>query len=65
MFYKFRCIKCGQDFEVEIAIKDYDKEKDKQKCPFCFEKAERVIEWTGIATGSGEGWHGAKGGNVI
>jgi putative FmdB family regulatory protein len=65
MFYKFRCTKCGQDFEVDLSIKEYDKEKNNQKCPFCFEKAERVIEWTGIATGSGEGWHGAKGGNVI
>jgi putative FmdB family regulatory protein len=65
MFYKFRCIKCRQDFEVDLSIKEYDKEKNNQKCPFCFEKAERVIEWTGIAQGSGEGWAGRSSGNVI
>lgn len=31
MFYKFKCEKCGKTQEIEIAIKDYDKEKDKQE----------------------------------
>lgn len=63
MFYKFRCKKCGQNFEVEIAIKDYDKEKNNQNCPFCGEKAERIIEWEGIAQGSGAGWFGKSDGS--
>ena len=65
MFYKFRCKKCGQNFEVEIAIKDYDKEKNNQTCPDCKGKMVRVIEWEGIAEGSGAGWFGARGGNII
>ena len=64
MFYKFKCENCGKAQEVEIAIKDYDKEKDKQECS-CGGKLKRVIEWNGIAEGSGAGWFGARGGNII
>ena len=64
MYYRFKCENCGKVQEVEIAIKDYDKEKDKQKCS-CGGKLKRVIEWTGIAEGAGDGWYGARGGNVI
>ena len=64
MFYKFKCENCGKVQEVEIAIKDYDKEKDKQECS-CGGKLKRVIEWEGIAEGSGAGWCGARGGNII
>ncbi len=65
MFYNFKCKSCGKTFEVEIPIKAYDTEKDNQTCPDCNGKMERVIEWQGIASGSGEGWFGARGGNVI
>ena len=65
MIYKFNCKRCSKDFDVAIWVKDYDKEKDRQKCPECGAKLERVIEWTGIATGSGDGWCGKKGGNAI
>ncbi len=65
MFYNFKCKSCGKTFEVEIPIKAYDTEKDNQTCPDCNGKMERVIEWEGIASGSGEGWFGARGGNVI
>ena len=65
MFYKFKCENCGKAQEVEIAIKDYDKEKDKQKCS-CGGKLKRVIEWEGIATNSNNnGWCGKSGGNAI
>ena len=64
MFYTFECSDCGKVQEVEIAIKDYDKEKDKQECS-CGGKLKRVIEWNGIAEGSGAGWFGARGGNII
>ena len=63
MKYKFKCEKCGKAQEVEIAIKDYDKEKDKPKCS-CGGKLKRVIEWSGIAEGSGAGWCGARGGSA-
>ena len=62
MFYKFKCENCGKAQEVEIAIKDYDKEKDKQNCS-CGGKLERVIEWTGIATAEGSGWFGKSDGS--
>lgn len=64
VYYKFKCESCGKCQEVEIAIKDYDKEKDKQECS-CGGKLKRVIEWSGIAEGSGAGWFGARGGNII
>ena len=65
MFYKFKCESCGKTQEVEIAIKDYDKEKDKQECS-CGGKLKRVIEWGGIAQGNGQGWFGkSDGSNAI
>lgn len=65
MIYRFFCKRCKKDFDVAISINDYAKEKDRQKCPKCGAKLERVIEWTGIATGSGDGWAGNSRGNVI
>lgn len=68
MIYKFKCenASCAKIFNVEIAIKDYDKYKNRQTCPVCNAKMKRVIEWEGIATGSGDGWHGkSDGGNAI
>jgi len=62
MFYKFKCEKCGKVEEKEIAIKDYDKEKDKQECS-CGGKLKRVIEWSGIATAEGQGWFGKSDGS--
>ena len=65
MVYKFRCESCGKVFNVGICIKDYDRLKNRQTCPECNGKMKRVIEWQGIATGSGEGWCGKSGGNAI
>lgn len=65
MVYKFKCTKCGKVFDVGIPIKDYDKLKNRQSCPECNGKMKRVIEWEGIATGSGQGWCGKSGGNAI
>ena len=64
MKYKFRCAKCHKSEEREILMKDYDKEKENQKCT-CGSKMDRVIEWSGIATGEGQGWCGKSGGNTI
>ena len=65
MVYKFRCESCGKVFNVGICIKDYDRLKNRQTCPECNGKMKRVIEWSGIATGSGDGWCGKSGGNAI
>ena len=64
MFYNFKCEKCGKVEEKEFSINDYDREKENQKCT-CGGKMKRVIEWNGIAEGSGAGWCGARGGNII
>lgn len=65
MKYKFRCAKCHKSEEREILMKDYDKEKENQKCT-CGGKMDRVIEWEGIATGEGQGWFGkSDGSNTI
>ena len=68
MFYKFICTNknCGAEEEKEIAIKDYDEEKEKQVCSSCGGKMQRLLEWSGIATGNGEGWYGkSDGGKAI
>jgi len=65
MKYKFRCAKCHKSEEREILMKDYDREKENQKCT-CGGKMDRVIEWSGIATGEGQGWFGkSDGSNAI
>ena len=64
MNYDFKCVKCGVTIEKDIPLAEYDRQKDSQVC-FCGGEMKRVLEWKGIATGSGEGWHGARGGNVI
>ena len=65
MIYKFKCKTCNKEEEKEIAIKEYDKEKIKQVCSACGSKMDRVLEWEGFAEGSGQGWFGARGGNII
>ena len=65
MMYQFKCENCGKKFDVEICIKDYDRLKNRQTCPDCKGKLKRVIEWGGIATGSGDGWCGKSSGNAI
>jgi predicted nucleic acid-binding Zn ribbon protein len=65
MKYRFICTECKCEEEKEIAVKDYDTEKEKQICSNCGAKMQRVIEWNGIATGNGDGWAGNSRGNVI
>ena len=66
MYYKFQCPKCEHIEELDIPMEKYFELKDKQFCVLCRSKLERVIEWKGIAEGSGEGWFGnSKGGGVI
>ena len=65
MKYLFSCKSCGAEEEKEIALADYDREKENQKCT-CGGKMDRVIEWNGIATGEGLGWFGkSNGSNAI
>lgn len=68
MYYRFICTNknCGCEEEKNILVKDYDTEKEKQTCSNCGAKMQRVIEWHGIATGSGAGWFGkSDGSNAI
>jgi predicted nucleic acid-binding Zn ribbon protein len=68
MYYRFICTdkNCGCEEEKNIPVADYDREKEKQICSNCGAKMQRVIEWGGIATGSGEGWFGkSDGGTAI
>lgn len=65
MIYNFCCQKCKKEFEIDIPMKDYDKEKNNQVCPECNSKLSRVIEWQGIATGNGAGWCGRSDGKAI
>lgn len=65
MKYNFKCQDCKKTFDIEISMKDYDKEKNNQKCPECNGKMDRVIEWQGIATGNGYGWCGKSDGKAI
>lgn len=65
MNYKFKCTQCGAEQEREICIKDYDRLKNSQICLKCGGALKRVIEWQGIASGSGEGWCGKSGSNSI
>lgn len=51
------------DTELDIPIDKYTELRDKQRCPFCKNKLQRVLEWTGIATGSGSGWFGRSDGS--
>ena len=64
MNYLFKCPACNGTVEIDISINEYSEQKDKQICT-CGNKLVRVLEWTGIATGSGEGWCGARGGTTI
>lgn len=64
MNYSFKCTSCGKVQEKEICIKDYDRLKNSQKCS-CGGVLKRIIEWQGIASGSGEGWCGKSTGNAI
>ena len=66
MTYKFYCKACDMEHELDIPIAKYMDLKDKQKCPYCKKKLERVLEWSGVATGSGDGWFGrSDGGKTI
>lgn len=65
MNYRYHCDKCNKDLQIDIPMNKYSQLKDKQTCPECKLKVNRVIEWTGIAKGSGDGWVGARGTNVI
>jgi predicted nucleic acid-binding Zn ribbon protein len=66
MYYRFQCTKCKCEEEKNIPVSDYDREKEKQICSNCGAKMQRVIEWNGIAEGSGLGWFGkSDGSNAI
>lgn len=53
MIYKFYCKACDMEHDLDIPIAKYMDLKDKQRCPYCRKKLERVLEWTGTATING------------
>lgn len=65
MTYKFYCVNCRKDIYIDIPMSEYSKVKGSQKCPKCGNTAGRVIEWSGIAEGSGEGWFGKSDGKKV
>lgn len=70
MLYKFLCPTCNKTFDIDISMSDYDDQKSKQLCPVCLALdsnqvlLKRVIEWNGIASGSGDGWFGKSDGST-
>lgn len=44
MIYKFKCKGCGRVHELCCSMNDYDGLKDKETCPECKGKCERVFE---------------------
>ena len=71
MLYKFACPTCNYITEIDIPMSEYDSQKNRQICTVCYAVdsnqviMQRVIEWNGIASGSGEGWFGRNGSTVI
>lgn len=63
MNYVFNCPVCNKDWDIDIPMNKYDEQKNKQFCPWCKSKITRRIEWTGTATGSGQGWFGRSDGS--
>ena len=62
--YEFICDKCKHEFEIKIAIKDYDITV-KQKCPDCHnqQQTRRRFGVPGISFGKGffrDGYESAK-----
>lgn len=50
-------------------MSEYDSQKSSQLCPVCYAidsnqvLLKRVIEWSGSATGTGDGWFGKSDGS--
>ena len=69
MTYKFECEECGFVDEIDIPMNEYDERKNTVLCPVCYALnrnqvlMNRVIEWDGIASGSGDGWFGKSDGS--
>ena len=69
MQYKFRCPCCNYTTHIDIPIAEYDSQKNSQLCPVCYAidsnqvLLKRVIEWSGIASGTGDGWFGKSDGS--
>lgn len=62
MVYQFYCPNDDKEFDVDIPMELYDKEKANQTCPICGGPIRRCIQWNGSATGYGDGWFGRSNG---
>lgn len=46
MFYKFKCKNCNKAFEIEIAIKDYDRENRRNNLYITYNgKTQSLADW--------------------
>ena len=69
MLYKFACPSCNYVTEIDIPMAEYDNQKNSQLCPVCYDidsnqvPLKRILEWSGIASGSGSGWFGKSDGS--
>ena len=61
MIYKFYCETCDMEHELDIPMDKYTDLKDKQKCPHCKNKLNRIIEWEGPCDMNGGGYEGIGG----
>jgi putative FmdB family regulatory protein len=41
--YDFECDKCGNTFTIIITMREYEKEKDRFRCPKCKSKKVRQL----------------------
>lgn len=62
MQYKYYCSNCDRNVYIDIPMSEYNQRKDGNLCPDCKGPIRRVIEWSGVASGSGEGWFGKSNG---
>ncbi|HBA55589.1 FmdB family zinc ribbon protein [Syntrophorhabdus aromaticivorans] len=46
--YEYNCEKCGNQFTVILTIREYEKERERMRCPKC--KTKRVKQLPSIFT---------------
>ncbi len=47
--YEYTCEKCGNQFSLILSIREYEKEKERTRCPKCKSKRVKQIMSTFIA----------------
>ena len=47
--YEYTCEKCGNAFSVILSMREYDKERERMRCPKCKSKKVKQVFSTFIA----------------